>query len=310
MMGDTEAALAAPPLPGQGWLEDGAGASDIAGRRCRAYVNKGSISNTVTFVVMATFIVLKAQHGNSSVIVDYGLSCGLFGFAGGATNWLVRARALPACTCTGHDLCSRPSLSCGGVADALARSMLCRLLACMQAVHMLFERVPGLVGSGVIPRHFVEVRKAVKAMCIQMFFQEPALRGYIDQHSDKILAALDLPGMLRGALAAPTLEVTLERSLTAVRKTDAISRSRSVDKKCHKHPARSGRFFLLSAGGAPRGCHDQDGGTHDGRHPGPGAEDQAHDRELCGRAGERAADTGDGEQQHGCPAQPKSAPPN
>ena len=53
---------------------------------------------------------------------------GLFGFAGGITNWL--------------------------------------------AVKMLFDEVPGLIGSGVIPKRFEEIRRAVKKTIMKTFFDK------------------------------------------------------------------------------------------------------------------------------------------
>ena len=53
-------------------------------------INKGSVSNAITFVIMGIFIALKMAQddGDYSVPIDYGLAFGLFGFAGGVTNWL------------------------------------------------------------------------------------------------------------------------------------------------------------------------------------------------------------------------------
>lgn len=84
-------------------------------------INKGSVSNAITFVIMAVFIVIKTMQAEGEVknpAVEYGLAFGLFGFAGGVTNWL--------------------------------------------AVTMLFDKIPLLIGSGVIPRHFISIRAAVK----------------------------------------------------------------------------------------------------------------------------------------------------
>lgn len=38
------------------------------------------------------------------------------------------------------------------------------------AVHMLFEKVPGLYGSGVIPARFEEFKKAIKTLMMEQFF--------------------------------------------------------------------------------------------------------------------------------------------
>ncbi|MET1253889.1 DUF445 domain-containing protein [Aliikangiella maris] len=51
------------------------------------------------------------------------------------------------------------------------------------AVHMLFEKVPGLYGSGVIPARFEEFKSAIKTMIMEQFFN--------DENIDKFLSAPD-----------------------------------------------------------------------------------------------------------------------
>ncbi|TQV87532.1 DUF445 domain-containing protein [Aliikangiella coralliicola] len=48
------------------------------------------------------------------------------------------------------------------------------------AVHMLFEKVPGLYGSGVIPARFEEFKAAIKTMMMEQFFT--------DENIDKFLS--------------------------------------------------------------------------------------------------------------------------
>ena len=102
-------------------------AQTIRSPGCQGWINKANVSNTFTFLVMISSLIVKAHHDNSTA-ADYALAYGLFGFAGGVTNWL--------------------------------------------AVKMLFDKIPFLYGSGVVPRRFHEIRVAVKQMCMQMFFDE------------------------------------------------------------------------------------------------------------------------------------------
>ncbi len=53
----------------------------------------------------------------------------------------------------------------GGITNALA-------------VKMLFDRIPGLAGSGVIPARFKEIRAKVKNLILEHFFDEAYLRQY------------------------------------------------------------------------------------------------------------------------------------
>lgn len=54
----------------------------------------------------------------------------------------------------------------GGITNALA-------------VKMLFDRIPGLVGSGVIPARFQEIRAKIKQLILEHFFSESYLRQYL-----------------------------------------------------------------------------------------------------------------------------------
>lgn len=70
------------------------------------------------------------------------------------------------------------------------------------AVYMLFEKVPLLYGSGVIPRHFEEIKTGLKTMAMEQFFSEENLQGFLSdggpliEHIDfePIVAELDLDG--------------------------------------------------------------------------------------------------------------------
>lgn len=47
------------------------------------------------------------------------------------------------------------------------------------AIHMLFEKVPGLYGSGVIPARFSEFKKAIKLMMMEQFFSQENLDEFM-----------------------------------------------------------------------------------------------------------------------------------
>ncbi len=49
------------------------------------------------------------------------------------------------------------------------------------AVHMLFERVPGFYGSGVIPARFEEFKHGIKALIMEQFFTPENIRQFIAQ---------------------------------------------------------------------------------------------------------------------------------
>jgi uncharacterized membrane protein YheB (UPF0754 family) len=94
-------------------------------------LDKGTISNCLSFALLLLGLWLTTQDQPAASWV---LAAGLFGFAGGVTNWL--------------------------------------------AVKMLFDRVPLLYGSGVIPARFRQIRATVKELIMFHFFDEDYLRRF------------------------------------------------------------------------------------------------------------------------------------
>lgn len=64
------------------------------------------------------------------------------------------------------------------------------------AVHMLFEKVPGLYGSGVIPANFENFKGSIKSLMMEQFFTE--------ENIDRFLKDSDSPG--RNLHLAPVIE--------------------------------------------------------------------------------------------------------
>lgn len=118
---------------------------------------------------MIVGIVLQVIYGNT-LAVSYILGFGLFGFAGGVTNWL--------------------------------------------AVKMLFDRIPGLIGSGVIPRQFKEIREAVKDAVLEMFFDSTFLKEYLGSRSKQMLASLNFPQMFKNTVSSPDFDQIFLTKLT------------------------------------------------------------------------------------------------
>ena len=103
---------------------------------------KGKISNGLSLLVLLAGLGLSAGSPGApawlAAAAPWALAAGLFGFAGGITNWL--------------------------------------------AVKMLFDRVPGLYGSGVIPNRFREIRATIKTLIMTHFFDEAYLRRFFEEH--------------------------------------------------------------------------------------------------------------------------------
>jgi len=97
----------------------------------KRWTDKGTVSNFITFTIMVVgWFLAEAQTSNSGSgdgtdskgIEAYILAFGLFGFAGGITNWLAVKMLFDKVGCAGYYL----------------------------------------YGSGVIPRRFKEIRETVK----------------------------------------------------------------------------------------------------------------------------------------------------
>lgn len=62
---------------------------------------------------------------------------------------------------------------------------------------MLFDDVPLIYGSGVIPNRFREIRSAIKKMLMRTFFDEAYLKKYLSTKMTKILEDLKLEEKLK-----------------------------------------------------------------------------------------------------------------
>jgi uncharacterized membrane protein YheB (UPF0754 family) len=72
------------------------------------------------------------------------------------------------------------------------------------AVHMLFEKVPGLYGSGIIPERFEEFKGAIKRLIMEQFFTEQNIQRFISQSSENL--TLDLTPLIKKIDLAPTFD--------------------------------------------------------------------------------------------------------
>ncbi len=54
------------------------------------------------------------------------------------------------------------------------------------AVYMLFEKIPGLVGSGVIPNRFEQFKGAIEQLIMQQFFNQENIDRFVDGQDPKI----------------------------------------------------------------------------------------------------------------------------
>ncbi len=60
------------------------------------------------------------------------------------------------------------------------------------AIYMLFDKVPGLYGSGVIPAHFEEIKDWIKSLVMDQFFTKENLDHYFLESQEMLLDSVDL----------------------------------------------------------------------------------------------------------------------
>ncbi|MDC7219580.1 MAG: DUF445 family protein [Spirochaetales bacterium] len=63
------------------------------------------------------------------------------------------------------------------------------------AVYMLFERVPLLYGSGVIPRHFEEIKKGLKNLVMEEFFSDDKIDRFFADSREALVGQIDIGKM-------------------------------------------------------------------------------------------------------------------
>ena len=136
-------------------------------------LEKGTLSNAVSFCVLAAGLVLTTRVDATSAPLLYTLGpwmlvVGLFGFAGGITNWL--------------------------------------------AVKMLFDRVPLLYGSGVVPARFRQIRQTIKNLIMTHFFDEEYLRRFYEEN-EELFPTADLEAKLVTLLRSEEADGAVARQL-------------------------------------------------------------------------------------------------
>ena len=115
----------------------------------------------------------------------------------------------------------------GGITNALA-------------VKMLFDRIPGLVGSGVIQHRFAEIREEIKSLILDQFFTEENLRQFLRDKSSDIDLLAYFKGPENASPAAAFVETQWDK-LTSPEVLDPL-----LDKQVDKILASSALGGLLS----------------------------------------------------------------
>ncbi|MFT5163352.1 MAG: uncharacterized membrane protein YheB (UPF0754 family) [Alteromonadaceae bacterium] len=77
------------------------------------------------------------------------------------------------------------------------------------AVYMLFEKVPGLYGSGVIPARFEEFKLAIQSLMMEQFFNDENIDHFI-QNSTSSVAKISLGPLIDHIDLTPSFEALVE----------------------------------------------------------------------------------------------------
>ncbi|MDB4644396.1 DUF445 domain-containing protein, partial [bacterium] len=64
------------------------------------------------------------------------------------------------------------------------------------AIHMLFEKVPGFYGSGVIPARFEDFKIGIHRLIMQQFFTEENITRFFEGNEDSGRSGMDLAPLI------------------------------------------------------------------------------------------------------------------
>lgn len=76
------------------------------------------------------------------------------------------------------------------------------------AVHMLFEKVPGLYGSGVIPARFEDFKSGIRTLVMEQFFSQENIDRFLTQ--SKQITNVDLSPVIKKVDLSPTFDSLVE----------------------------------------------------------------------------------------------------
>jgi uncharacterized membrane protein YheB (UPF0754 family) len=76
------------------------------------------------------------------------------------------------------------------------------------AIHMLFEKVPGLYGSGVIPARFEDFKEGIRNLMMEQFFTEENIDRFLSGNKGK--ATLDLAPIIEKVDLSPAFDTLIK----------------------------------------------------------------------------------------------------
>jgi uncharacterized membrane protein YheB (UPF0754 family) len=76
------------------------------------------------------------------------------------------------------------------------------------AVHMLFEKIPGIYGSGVIPERFEDFKSGIRTLVMDQFFSEDNIQRFLADSNQPI--NVDFAPIIKKVDLAPTFDSLVE----------------------------------------------------------------------------------------------------
>mmetsp|Transcript_7830 Transcript_7830/g.10746 ORF Transcript_7830/g.10746 Transcript_7830/m.10746 type:complete len:313 (-) Transcript_7830:213-1151(-) len=86
------------------------------------------------------------------------------------------------------------------------------------AVKMLFDKIPFLYGSGVIPRRFKEIREAVKKTIMTAFFNPEFLKKYLANQIEEF----ELEGLIKKTMESESMDKLIDEQLNNAFNSDEV----------------------------------------------------------------------------------------
>jgi len=84
------------------------------------------------------------------------------------------------------------------------------------AVKMLFDKVPGLVGSGIITQQFKEIRQTVMETVLETFFDSEFLGGYVKGKAEEFEKSDYLVGKIREVLQGEETDKLVQKHVEGI----------------------------------------------------------------------------------------------
>jgi len=81
------------------------------------------------------------------------------------------------------------------------------------AIKMLFDKIPFLYGSGVIPQQFRQIRQTIKDVILDTFFDPRFLDKYVSQKAGQFTSSLNLEEKIKQMLESPIVDQIIDEKL-------------------------------------------------------------------------------------------------